>query len=75
MKKTYKVAKDSLGRVMWIRGRTDISPLTYREWQEAEDMKSGRVTKGDHEFFPPFYITIEEDLKCYEKKYLKQGKI
>jgi hypothetical protein len=60
MKKTYKVARDSLGKVMWIRGRTDISPLTYREWQEASDMKSGRVTKDGHEFHPPFNIKEEE---------------
>jgi hypothetical protein len=58
--KRYKVARDRSGKVMWIRGRTDISPLTYREWREASDMKSGRVTKDGHEFIPPFYIKEEE---------------
>jgi len=62
MKKSYKVARDSLGKVMWIRGKTDISPLTYREWQEASDMKSGRVIKDNITYYPPFMVRNEEEI-------------
>lgn len=58
-----KVARDSKGQIMWIKGRTDISPLTYREWKEGEDMKSGSITKNGQTFIPPF--TIIEDLIEY----------
>jgi hypothetical protein len=65
IKKT-KVARDSKGQIMWVRGRTDLSILTYREWKEAEDMLSGRVRKTtglglyEHIFYPPFSIEEEE---------------
>jgi hypothetical protein len=46
---------------MWIKGRTDISPLTYREWKEGEDMLSGWIrTKTGQIFIPPFKLSVEK---------------
>jgi hypothetical protein len=42
-----KVARDSKGQIMWVRGRTDLSVLTYREWKEGEDMLSGEWKEGE----------------------------
>jgi len=56
------VARDSKGQIMWIKGRTDLSPLTYREWREGMDMQSGRIVKEEHVFYPPFELS-EEDIK------------
>jgi hypothetical protein len=61
-----KVARDSKGQIMWVRGRTDLSVLTYREWKEGEDMLSGRIRKTtglglyEHVFIPPFTLSEEE---------------
>ncbi len=56
-----KVARDSKHQIMWIKGRTDLSPLTYHEWREGEGItKGGRITKGDHIFYAPFTIGEEE---------------
>jgi len=58
--KLTKVARDSKGQIMWVKGRTDISPLTYREWKEGEDMLSGWITtKNGQTFIPPFSIKNE----------------
>jgi hypothetical protein len=56
-----KVARDSKDKIMWVRGRTDISPLTYREWVEGSDMKSGSIVKDKIRYTPPF-ILREEDI-------------
>jgi len=46
---------------MWIKGRTDLSPLTYREWREGMDMiEGGSISKGKHTFYAPFTIREEE---------------
>lgn len=61
-----KVARDSKGQIMWIKGRTDLSILTYREWKEGEDMLSGTISKTTslglykYIFIPPFTISEEE---------------
>lgn len=60
MPKTYKVARDSRGKVMWIRGRTDISPLTFREFNEGRDMQTGWIEKDNVTYYPPFTIKEEE---------------
>ena len=57
-----QVARDSKGQIMWIKGRTDLSPLTYREWREGIDMQSGRILKEDYIFQAPFGLN-EEDVK------------
>ena len=57
-----QVARDSRGQIMWIKGRTDLSPLTYREWREGIDMQSGRILKEDYIFQAPFELN-EEDVK------------
>jgi len=62
MPKTYKVARDTYGKVMWVRGRTDISPLTYREFNEGRDMKSGTITKDNITYYPPFTVRNEEEI-------------
>jgi len=59
--KLTKVARDSKNQIMWIKGRTDISPLTYREWKEGEDMLSGWIrTKTGQIFIPPFKLSMEK---------------
>ena len=56
-----QVARDSKQQIMWIKGRTDLSPLTYYEWREGMGIKKGgRITKGDHIFHAPFTIKEEE---------------
>ena len=55
-----KVARDSENKIMWVRGRTDISPLTYREWVEGSDMKSGTIVKDEIRYIPPFILREEE---------------
>lgn len=64
------VARDSKGKIMWIKGRTDISPLTYREFREGHDMTSGSISipgsdckvcgKKETRFIPPFTVKEEE---------------
>ena len=56
------VARDSKNQIMWIKGRTDLSPLTYREWKEGHDMLSGIIRKINtgQVFYPPFSINEEE---------------
>ena len=56
------VARDSKGQIMWIKGRTDISPLTYKEFREGSDMKSGSVTKisTGQTFIPPFTVSEKD---------------
>lgn len=56
------VARDSKNKIMWIRGRTDISPLTYREFNEGRDMESGSIIKAGIRYIPPFNLK-EEDVK------------
>ena len=55
------VARDSKNQIMWIKGRTDISPLTYREFREGLNMKSGSITKllTGQVFIPPFTVREE----------------
>ena len=56
-----QVARDSKQHVMWVKGRTDLSPLSYREWREGMDMTDpGRITKNVHIFYAPFTIKEEE---------------
>ena len=56
-----QVARDSKQQIMWIKGRTDLSPLTYHEWREGKDMTDpGRITKDGHIFYAPFTIKEEE---------------
>lgn len=56
-----KVARDSKQQIMWIKGRTDLSPLTYHEWREGKDItEGGRITKKGHAFYAPFTISEEE---------------
>ena len=56
-----QVARDSKQHVMWVKGRTDLSFLTYREWREGMDMtEGGRITKDGHTFHAPFTIKEEE---------------
>ncbi len=55
-----KVARDSKNKIMWIKGRTDISPLTYREYMEGADMESGSITKNYIKYIPPFILREEE---------------
>ena len=63
MKKTItKIARDRENKIMWIKGRTDLSPLTYREWFEGRDMESGSITK-DGVTYPAPYTCKEEDLE------------
>lgn len=65
------VARDSKNQIMWVKGRTDLSPLTYREWREGHDMLSGTIRKifyiehneyvrTEQVFYPPFSINEEE---------------
>lgn len=56
------VARDSENKIMWIKGRTDLSPLTYREWREGRDMESGSIKK-DGVVYPAPYTSKEEDLE------------
>lgn len=59
--KITTVARDSENKIMWIKGRTDISPLTYREFNEGRDMTSGSITKDGVKYLPPF--TVKEEIK------------
>ncbi len=56
------VARDKNGKIMWIKGRTDLSPLTFREWKEGEDMQTGHIQKIEtgEIFLPPFTVGVEE---------------
>ena len=56
------VARDSNGQIMWVKGRTDISPMAYREWKEGEDMLSGKIVmiETGQTFIPPFTLSEEE---------------
>ncbi len=71
MKKLREVARDSKGQVMWVHGRTHLSPLTYREWREGKDMTSGRIKKSIYTFHAPFTTNMEDcpyiniPIKCY----------
>ena len=58
-----KVARDSHGQIMWVQGRTDVSPMSYLEWREARDMTSGSVTVDNDKFYGVFYppFTMEEE--------------
>jgi len=58
--KITKIARDSEGKIMWVKGRTDISPLTYREWVEGSDMKSGSIVKNNIRYIPPFILREEK---------------
>ena len=59
MKETL-VARDAQGQIMWVRGRPDLSPMSYREWKEAENMESGWVVAGDGvKYLPPYTIQKE----------------
>ena len=58
---------DSKGQVVWIRGDTVNSPLTYREFKEAmpSEMSPGwpqSISKDGLSFYPPFR-KIESDTK------------
>lgn len=56
-----QVARDSKQHVMWVKGRTDLSFLTYREWREGMDMiEGGTISKDGHTFHAPFTIKEEE---------------
>ena len=55
------VARDSENKIMWIKGRTDISPLTYREFNEGRDMQSGSIVKDGIRYIPPFTLNEEEE--------------
>ena len=61
-----KVARDIDGKIMWVKGRTDISPLTYREFNEGRDMMSGWIRKDGVKYIPP-YTVAEEDIKKINK--------
>ena len=63
------VARDRYQQIMWVKGRTDLSPLTYYEWREGMDMtEGGSISKdcfdSDHSlrytFHAPFTIKEEE---------------
>lgn len=70
------VARDSTGDIMWVRGRTDLSPLTYREWKQGEKMKHGLISKDGRIFSPPFTITEEiVENKKTNHKYLSHGRV
>ncbi len=61
------VARDKYGKIMWIKGKTNLSPLTYREWREGYNMpEPGKIIKNlgfvKITFYAPFFIT-EEDVK------------
>jgi len=71
------VARDSKQQIMWIKGRTDLSPLTYREWREGMDMtEGGAISKDGHTFHAPFTIKEEEVPKdlTLAKYYGMEGK-
>ena len=55
-----KVFRDRDNKIMWIKGRTDTSPLTWREMREGADMKSGSIIKDGVRYFAPFTCEIEE---------------
>jgi len=55
-----KIARDKYEKIMWVKGRTDISPLTYREYREGADMTSGSILKNGIRYFPPFTLQEEE---------------
>ena len=57
------IARDSENKIMWIKGRTDISPLTYREFNEGRDMTSGYIKKDGIRYLPP--ITCREEDGTY----------
>jgi hypothetical protein len=60
VKKRRLVARDSEGKIMWVRGRPDLSVMNYYEWREAKNMISGRVETKGIEFIPPYTIGEEE---------------
>lgn len=55
------VARDRNQQIMWIKGETKNSPLTYREWFEGKDMQTGWITCGKYRFDPPYTLREEED--------------
>ena len=54
------VIRDSQNKIMWIKGRTDLSPLTWREMREGLDMTSGSIVKDQIRYIPPFTRRTEE---------------
>ena len=53
------VARDKDGKVMWLKGRTDLSPLTYREFREAQRC-IGVHTDDGQDFRAPFQVNEED---------------
>jgi hypothetical protein len=45
---------DKNGEVVYVKGKRGESPMTYWEFQEAKDMKSGAVGIGGKKFYAPF---------------------
>lgn len=59
-----KVARDKNGKLVWIRGRTDISPMPYSVVRQMMRQPIGAIVRkkgGREEFEAPFTIS-EEDL-------------
>ena len=54
------VAKDQLGQVVWVKGNSRISPLSYAEFREAKGMKSGYVEKNGVRYEAPFSLHEED---------------
>ena len=46
--------EDANGIVIWIKGWTKISPLTYREAMMALEQTTGSVVKDGVTYIPPF---------------------
>lgn len=60
-----RVALDRHGKVAWIRGHTDMSPLSYSAIREMEGQNSGIVTNSNGESFEaPFTIKTLGLSKC-----------
>ena len=55
------VARDRNGQVVWVRGNTKISRLSFDEFREVKDAKAPTsVAKNGHRFEAPFTIQEEE---------------
>jgi hypothetical protein len=63
MPKETIIAFDSKEQIMWIKGNTKDSPLTYREFNEGRDMQSSTITKDGFTFHAPFKIVTSRILK------------
>lgn len=61
-----RVVRDAHGQLVWAKGKTNLSPLTYLQMCEMNgQVAPARVTNEEGKtFYAPFTETVEEVQEC-----------